>query len=166
MSRLTFRAILRELPERLVEDSAAVPPAGSISSGTFKTMKTYLDIEEDNLHSIRSLGERLDDKNPVLLAPSSHLDVRMHNRADIIQDIFLLANLVMEGHAKRCQRLESSLYVDLGSTRDTDMQVGDAQANKVLEKFKDLFSCGWHAKTVGTLVESINDEVKGALTRK
>jgi uncharacterized protein YjaZ len=80
-------------------------------------------MDEDTLHPIRSLREHLDDEVPVLLAPSPHHLVRMNNRTDIIQDIFLLSSLVMEGHAESCQRLKSGLYVNLRSTRDTYMQV-------------------------------------------
>ena len=120
---------------------------------------------EDALHPIRSLGERLDDEVPVLLAPSPHLLVGMNNRTNIFQDIFLLSTLVMEGHAESRQRLESSLYVDLGSTRDRYVKVWEAQANKIINKIKDLFSWGWQAGIVGTLVKRIHDDVNGALNR-
>jgi hypothetical protein len=123
-------------------------------------------MERDTLHSVGSLGECLDDKLPVLLAPSPHLWVRINNGIDIIHDIFLLSTLDMEGYAERCQRLKGGLYVDLGSTRDTYVEVWDAQANKILDKTEDLFSWGWHARIVGTLVECIHDEVNGALIRK
>ena len=89
----------------------------------------------------------------------------MDNRTDVINDIFSLSTLVMEGHAERCQRLEKSLYVDLVSTRDTYMQVWEAQANKVLDKIEDLFSWCRHARIVGTLVEGIHNYVNGALNR-
>ena len=76
-------------------------------------------MQEDTLHPIRSLRERLDDKVPVLFAPSPHFLVRVNHGTDIIHDVFLLSSLVMKGYAKSRQRLESRLYVDLGSTRDT-----------------------------------------------
>jgi hypothetical protein len=72
----------------------------------------------------------------------------------------------MEGHAERCQRIENSLNVDLGSTRDADMEVWDAQANKILDKIEDLFSWGWHARIVWTFIERINDDVDRALNWK
>ena len=75
-------------------------------------------MQEDALHPVRSLGEHLDNKLPVLLAPSLYFLVRIYNRTDIIHDIFLLTSLIMEGHAERCQRPKGGLYVDLGSTRD------------------------------------------------
>ena len=78
-------------------------------------------MEEDAIHPIRSLGECLNDEVPVLLAPSPHLLVRMNNGTDIIHDVFLLSTLVMKGNAESRQRLEGRLYVDLGSTRDTDV---------------------------------------------
>ena len=79
MSRLVFQAILQEFPARSEEDSAAALPAGSTPSGTYKNIRTRRDTEENTLHAIRSLGERLDDKLPVILAPSLHLRVRINN---------------------------------------------------------------------------------------
>ena len=55
------------------------------------------------------------------------------------------------------------MYVDLGSARDTNVQVWEAQADKVIDKIEDFFSCGWQARIVRTLVESIHDKVDGAL---
>ena len=46
-------------------------------------------MEEDTLHPIRSLRERLDDEVPILLAPSPHLLVGMTNGTDIIHNIFV-----------------------------------------------------------------------------
>jgi hypothetical protein len=123
-------------------------------------------MDEDTLHPIRSLRERLDDKVPVLLSPSPHFLVGLNNRADIVYDIFLLSSLVMEGHAESRQRIENGLYVALGSTCDTYMQVWEAQADQIMDKIKDLFSWGWQARIVGTLVKRIHDEVNGALDRK
>ena len=97
-------------------------------------------MTEGSLHSVSPLGERLDDKLPVLLAPSPHLRVRINNRFDIIHDIFLLSALDMKGYAERCQRLKSSLYVDLGSTRDTYVKIWEAQANEIFDKIKDFLS--------------------------
>ena len=78
-------------------------------------------MEEDTLHPVSSLGDSLDDEIPVVLSPSPHLLVRTNNGSDVIYDILLLSTLIMEGHAERRQRLESGLYVDLGSTRDTNV---------------------------------------------
>jgi len=129
-------------------------------------MRIYRGGKEKTIHSVRSFGERLDDKHSILLAPSAHLLVRLNNRADIIHDIFLLSGLVMEGHAERCQRLENGLYVDLGSTRDTYMQFWEAQADEIIDKIEDLFPCGWQPGIVGALVESIQNEINRALNRK
>jgi hypothetical protein len=41
------------------------------------------------------------------------------------------------------------------------VQIWDPQASKILDKIEDLFSWGWHAGIVGTLVESINNEING-----
>ena len=48
-------------------------------------------MQEDTLHPIRSLRERLDDKVPVLFAPSPHFLVRVNHGTDIIHDVFLLS---------------------------------------------------------------------------
>ena len=128
-------------------------------------MRIYRRAKEKTIHPVRSFGERLDDKHSVLLAPSPHLLVRLNNRADKIHDIFLLSGLVMEGHAERCQRLKNSFYVDLGSTRDTYVQFWEAQAHEIIDKIEDLFPCGWKPGVVRTLVESIQNEVNGALGR-
>ncbi len=55
-------------------------------------------MEENTSHPISFLGERLDDKLPILLAPSLHLRVQMNNRTDVIYDVFHLSVLVMQGH--------------------------------------------------------------------
>ena len=54
-------------------------------------------MEEDTSHHISFLGEHLDYKLPILLAPSLHLRVRMNNRTDVIHDVFHLSALVMQG---------------------------------------------------------------------
>ena len=55
-------------------------------------------MEEEASHPISFLGERLNDKLPILLAPSLHLRVQMNNRTDVIYDVFHLSVLVMQGH--------------------------------------------------------------------
>ena len=77
---------------------------------------------------------------------------------DIVDDIFLLSTLVMKGHVKGCERLEDSLYVDLGVTRHTNVQVREIQVYDVSDQAEDLFSWSWHAGFVGTLIESVNNE--------
>ena len=67
---------------------------------------------------------------------------------------------------ERCQGLEGTSYIDLRATCDTYMYVGKMEANKVLNKTKHLFSWSWHARIVWTLVESVNDDVDGALSRE
>jgi hypothetical protein len=157
--------MLQEFRAHLVEDSAAVLPVGSTPIGTYENIRTYHGVQEETLHPVCSLGEHLDNKHSVLLAPSAYLLVRMNNRTDIIHDILLLSSLVMKRHAKRCQRLENSLYVDLGSTCDTYVQFWKAQADEIVDKIEYLFSCGWKAGIVRTLVESIQNEINGALNR-
>ena len=129
-------------------------------------MRIYRGMKEDTIHSVCSLGKRLDDELPVLLAPSAYLPVRVNNGSDVIHDIFFLSSLVMEGDAKRRQRFKNSLYVDLRSTRGTYMQSREAQTNEIVDKIEDLFSWGRQARIVRTLVECVKNEVNGALIRK
>jgi hypothetical protein len=131
-------------------------------------MRTYRakNSEEDASHAISSLGERLDDKLPILLTPSPYLRIRIDDRCDVISDVFLLSTLAMKGHAERCQKLEGTLYVDLRSARDANVQIWDAQANKILDKIEDLFSWGWHAGTVRTLIKCVHDEITSDLKWK
>ena len=68
----------------------------------------------------------------------------------------------MEGHAERCQRLEDSLYVNLGSTRDTYVQFREGKADEIVNKVEDLFSWSWQAGIVRTLVQCIQNEINGA----
>ena len=89
-----------------MEDSVAVLPAGSTPTGTCEDMRPCRDMEEDTLHPIRSLKERLDDEVPILLAPSPHLLVGMNNGTDIIHNIFLLSTLVMEGRGETSKARE------------------------------------------------------------
>jgi hypothetical protein len=37
------------------------------------------------------------------------------------------------------------------------------EANKFLDKSKDLFSCSWQARMIWALVESVDDEVNRSL---
>ena len=108
-------------------------------------MRTHqaVNSDEDASHAVGSLGERLDDKLPIFLAPSPHLRVRIDNRTDVIHDVFLLSAFAMQGHAEWCQKLEGTLYVDLGSTRDANVEIWDAQAHKILDKIEDFLSWSW-----------------------
>jgi hypothetical protein len=38
------------------------------------------------------------------------------------------------------------------------------EINEILNKIKDLLSWSWHARTIWTLIESIDDNVNGALS--
>ena len=63
-------------------------------------------------------------------------------------------------------REQLSLNVDFGATSDTDMQILEVQANKSLDKIENFFSWSWHAGIIGTLIESVYDQVYRASTRK
>ena len=49
-----------------------------------------------SLHAIGSFGERLDHQTFIFISPSLHLRVRVNDRRDIVNDIFLLPSLVVE----------------------------------------------------------------------
>jgi hypothetical protein len=70
----------------------------------------------------------------------------------------------VQGDTKGRQGLEGSSYIDFRATGDTYTYVAKTEANKILNKTKDLFSWSWHAGIVWTLVESINDNVDRALS--
>ena len=72
----------------------------------------------------------------------------------------------MEGHAERCQGFKSGLYVDLGSTRDAYVQIWEVQVNEIVHKAEDFLSRSRHAVIVWALIECINDEINGALSRE
>ena len=48
-------------------------------SEPLRNMRIYQATKEDTIHSVRPLGERLDDKLSDILAPSPHLLVRINN---------------------------------------------------------------------------------------
>jgi hypothetical protein len=54
-----------------------------------------------------------------------------------------------------------------GRSRDTNVQIWDAQANKSTNRIENLLSWGWHARIVGTFInlKSVYDEVNGDLNR-
>ena len=70
----------------------------------------------------------------------------------------------MKGNSERCQWLESSLYVNFGSTGDTNVQIWEAQANKFLDKIEDFFSCSWQTRIIGAFIKSIQDQINWALS--
>jgi hypothetical protein len=65
--------MLQEFHGHLVEDSAAALQVGSTPIGTYRNIRNYQEVQEEILHPVRSLGERLDDEHSVVLAPSGHL---------------------------------------------------------------------------------------------
>jgi hypothetical protein len=72
----------------------------------------------------------------------------------------------MEGHAERRQRVNSGLYVDLGSTCDAYVEVWEAQGDEIIDKIKNFFSSTWHAEIVRTLIECIKNEINGTTSRE
>jgi hypothetical protein len=71
----------------------------------------------------------------------------------------------MQGHATGSERFKDIPYVDLRAACDTYAQIREAKVDKILHKFKNPFAGGWNARSNGTLVESINNEVDRALIR-
>ena len=59
----------------------------------------------------------------------------------------------------KCQWLESSLNVELGTAGDADMKMWEAKVSEVLYKRKDLSTRRRDTRRVWTLVESVQDDV-------
>jgi hypothetical protein len=76
--------------------------------------------EDDVLHPIRILCQRVNDQLLVPSPPSPHVCVRLNDRFYVIDNIAPLSCLVVKGHRVRRQRPEDRLDVHLGSARDTD----------------------------------------------
>ena len=72
----------------------------------------------------------------------------------------------MKGHPERCQWFESSLNVDFGAARDTNVEIWEAEVNENRYKIENLFSRSWHPGIIGTLIESVYDKVYRASIRK
>ena len=93
-----------------------------------------------HVHSVGSFGERLDDESLILLTPPLQPLVRINDRTDVIDDVFLLSVLVVEGDAVGCQGIKGGSYVNFGTTCDTYVKIWEADTDKVLNKVKHLFS--------------------------
>ena len=65
----------------------------------------------------------------------------------------------MKRNAEYRQGLENDPNVDLGSTRDAYMNIGKLYPDKILQKFKHLFTSGRSSGDVGAFVEGIYDDV-------
>jgi hypothetical protein len=39
-------------------------------------------------------------------------------------------------------------------------------ANKIIHEIENFFSCSWQARTIRTLIESVHNEINGALSWK
>ena len=66
----------------------------------------------------------------------------------------------------RCDALEGVPDVDLGTTSNADMESWKPKVDEFLHEFKDLSTKGWYPRSIGTLVERIQDEIDLALIRK
>ena len=95
-----------------------------------------------HIHSIRSLGERLDHKFLVLGSPSSHdlFRFRINNRPNIGRDIFFLSALIMKRHPAKGKGFEDVSNVDFWPARDTNSKIRKAKFDEFLHKPKYFFA--------------------------
>src|SRR6266850_3048914 len=87
----------------------------------------------------------------------------MNNRLDVADDVILLSFLVMKRNLERCQMLEHTSYVDLGTASYTPMHIRKFQINESFQQLKDLFARGRCPRDIGTLIESIDNDINLAL---
>ena len=93
-------------------------------------------------HSVGFFRERFDNHFLFVISPSLHhrLRVRVHDRVDVVDDIFLLSAFFVQGHTVMRQRCKSSSDIELWSASDADMEMRKAKVNELLDKRKDLFT--------------------------
>src|SRR6266571_1476055 len=111
------------------------------------------------LHSIRFFRQLLDDQLLLTTPPFPHHPVRINDIAHVVGNILHLSTFIMKRNSTTSQWPKDIFDIDLRAARNTDMQVWNAQADKVLQKVKDNFSWGWHPRGVGTLVERVNNDI-------
>ena|SRR6266702_1233060 len=114
------------------------------------------------LHSVRFLRQLVDDQLLLITPPSPHLIVRVNDITHVVGNILLLSTFIMKRNSTTSQWPKDIFDIDLRAASNTNMQVWKAQADKVLQKVKDIFSWGWHPR-VGTLVERVNDDINWLL---
>jgi len=90
----------------------------------------------------------------------------MDDVADVVKDSLLLSNFIVEGHVERCERFENSSDVNFRSTCNTNTEIRKVQTNKLLHEIKDLFSCGWKSRCIGTFVDRVKNDVPHRCMRK
>ena len=113
----------------------------------------------DYLHPVGPLRDRINDQFLILRSPFSHLAAGMDNKRDIVNDILPLAVLVMKRHSMRCQRLESLFDIGLGTASYADAKIRMTRLDKVLYKVKDAIAWRYYSRGTGTLIEGIYDEI-------
>jgi hypothetical protein len=69
----------------------------------------------------------------------------------------------MKGHSARGQVFEDGLNIVLRPTRNTNVDVCEVKADKLIHKVEDLFSRRWNGRRNWTLVERIHDDVSRSL---
>ena len=92
------------------------------------------------LHTIGFLRVCLDDHFLVVLPPSVIIGNNSNLRSDIIGNIVLVSSLIVKGNAAVRQWLETEADIYLWPTRDTYVQIREAEINKVLYKAENAFS--------------------------
>src|SRR5580693_5688784 len=88
------------------------------------------------LHAIGPFRKCHDNELLVLVSPAPHILVRVNDCPHKVSNILSLSVLFVQGYGVkwRCQVLQGNLDVDLGSTRNTQVQTWEVQLDQFLHK--------------------------------
>jgi len=134
-----FRQEIREVPEEHVADLAGNSvvefPVGRTPIGTCDNIsEDHVPLAIGHSHPIGSVREHLNDQILILVSPFAHPRVRVDDRVDILDDVLHLSSLVVKGHLKRRQWLQSNSDVDFRATGDTYMKIWEGKFDKLLHE--------------------------------
>jgi len=87
----------------------------------------------------------------------------LDNRGDIVVNILLLTVFVMKRNDMRCQRVKSIKDIGLRAAGDAETKTSKIKLDKVLDEVEDTFAWRHYSGGIGTLVESIYDEINHRL---
>jgi hypothetical protein len=89
----------------------------------------------------------------------------MDDRTDVVLNILFLSALFVKRNRDgvRCQRIEGSTDIRLGTTGQANTKIWEAQSDQLLYKLEDSFTGRHYSDGVGTFVQGINDEINSGL---
>ena len=97
MFRLENQGVVEESLADLVGNSAVELLVGRKPIGTCDDVREEdVHLATGHAHAIGSLGERLDHQILILLSPFAHPRVRVNNRDNILDDVFILPSFVVK----------------------------------------------------------------------